>query len=58
MEEFNELTRATPHVEKRLEKRQKMFLTVTLVGLLSDLDSMQDKILASSIVPVVDDLFA
>jgi len=49
---------ATQSVEKQLEHCQKMFLVVTLAGLPSDLDAVWDQILASSTVPVVDDLFA
>lgn len=58
MKEFNELMPATPSVEKQLEQHQKMFQVVTVARLPSDLDSVGDQILASSIVLVVDDMFA
>lgn len=57
MEEFNELISAPPSVENKLEQRQNMFLIVTLVGLLSDLDLVCNQILSSSIVPIVDNPF-
>ncbi|XP_070014030.1 uncharacterized protein [Nicotiana sylvestris] len=58
MEEFEKLMPVSASIEKQQEQRQKMFLVLTLVGLLNDLDSVCDQILASQTVPTVDELFS
>ncbi|XP_070011260.1 uncharacterized protein [Nicotiana sylvestris] len=58
MEEFETLMSVYASIEKQQEKRQNMFLVLTLAGLPNDLDSVHDQILASPTVPTIDELFS
>lgn len=47
---------ATSNIEKQLEKRQKMFLVITLVGLSFDLDLVHIKFFPTLLFPMWIDL--
>lgn len=57
MEEFDTLMPVTANVEKQQEHRQ-MFLVLILAGLSTDHDFVCDQILASPMVPTIDELFS
>ena len=58
MEEFETLMPITTNVEKQQEQRQTLFLVLTLAGLPTDHDFVRDQILASPIVPSINELFS
>lgn len=58
MEEFETLIPITTNEEKQQEHKHTVFLVFTLVGLPNDYDSVCVKILASPMVPTIDELFS
>ena len=58
IEEFDMLMPVTTDVEKQQEHRQTLFLVLTLAGLPPNNDFVHYQILASPIVPIIDELFS
>lgn len=58
MEKFKILMLITTDVQKQQAHRQTLFLLLSLAGLPIDHDSVPDQILASPVIPTVDELFS
>ena len=56
-EEFLTLMPFTNGAEAQQIQTDKFFMVLTLIGLRPDLESVRDQILASSLVPSLDDVF-